>query len=59
MLNRFDEILEEAAVQKDDSAIQDESGSSQTECLFLCPQLNAPEVNLHGCLLYYTCMHKC
>ena len=47
VLNRFDAILEEAAVQKDDSAIQDETTPPQTECIFLCPQLNISEVKLH------------
>lgn len=44
VLNRFDEILEAAAVQQDDSAMRDETTPPQTECIFLCPQLDNPEV---------------
>ena len=47
VLNRFDEILEAAAVQQGDSAMQDETTPPQTECIFLCPQLDNPVVNLY------------
>lgn len=42
VLNRFDEILERAAVQKDESlATKSETATpSQTDSIFLCPQLN-------------------
>ena len=46
VLNRFDDILEAAAVQQDDSAIRDKTTPLQTECIFLCPQLDHPEVKL-------------
>jgi hypothetical protein len=46
VLNRFDEILEAAAVQQGDSAMQNETTPPQTECIFLCPQLDNPEVKL-------------
>ena len=57
MLNRFDEILEEAAVQKKDTPSQDETGPSQTDCIFLCPKLNDSEVSYvctcHNTVLVY------
>ena len=41
VLNRFDDILERAAVQKDESsATKGETATSQTDSIFLCPRLN-------------------
>ena len=55
VLNRFDEILEAAAVQQDDSAMRDETTPPQTECIFLCPQLDNPEVKNNVTELYECC----
>ena len=40
VLNRFDEILERAAIQKDESSSKDETTPSQTDSIFLCPRLD-------------------
>lgn len=61
VLNRFDEILEAAAVQPGHSAMRDETTPPQTDCIFLCPQLDNPEVKLCYFIEYVasTCNYLC